>query len=83
MCALIRLCFIITSGAGQRTKPSLKGLYEAIVNQEDTSINEFSFNHHDWTYKRNYCSLDIKVVDKETIVNAYFTIAIIYLNNSI
>ena len=67
---------IITSGVGQRTKEKLKPFYERIISQTDLNLGGgFSFKHHDWTYNRNYTTLEMKLTGKIPVIESYLTIS--------
>jgi len=67
---------IISSGIGQNTKESLIKFYNNLMAQEDTNIGAgFSFKHHDWTFNRNYATLEMKLSNNEPIIESYLMIS--------
>jgi len=67
---------IISSGVGQRTKDSLITFHDDLMAQKEFNLGAgFTFKHHDWTYHRNYATMEMKVVNKVPIIESYLMIS--------
>ena len=67
---------LVTSGVGQRTKDSMIKYFEGVLGQTNTNLpGGFSFKHHDWTYNRNYATLEVKLSNNVPIFSSYLTIS--------